>query len=550
MWAIRILTGQQAGQIFPLMPGTHALGRGPTCAVKVASNSVSKEHAMVLITADKAIITDNNSRNGTYVNGVKIQNQRLSVGDKIGLHDMLLEIIKVPDGMAYQRGPGGGHFTQAPPAWAGNAALKLQEQQQAQFGYHEQPQMHMEGGHPADHHQPAPASMQVPNGSLGAITQNLRVYIDNVAMPGVYHLAQSMSFRMAIAALVAIYVVVVTALSTIPVVNTTKKNIRAESVRRAKTIARNMAATNRQAIVEKNEMKLNVRAAEIEEGVSAAFLISAREGTIMAPANKRGEFANKPFVNKARREEREIDEFIDDSNLGVSVPITMYSSEQGNQTVVAYAVVLYDMGALAMNTSQTLSLFIQTLAIALMIGAVLFFFLMKVVEHPVQQLNVQLDDALREGRDDLKTDYKYPAIERLASNISSALSRIGRNESSGPAAFTANRDLEAANIVRMITSAAVAVNAIDERVIATNQVFDALVGGNVNLQGRPLTDIPDVALQENLRDLIPRMRDSLAEIALGEIPFAGQKFEICGHAVLTGDDPAYYLIVINLLENT
>lgn len=99
--------------------------------------------------------------------------------------------------------------------------------------------------------------------------------------------------------------------------------------------------------------------------------------------------------------------------------------------------------------------------------------------------------------------------------------------------------------MRMLHSPALVVNAIDERVIATNDEFDRLIGGGVNLMGRPLTDIPDVALQENLRDLIPRMRAAVSEIALGEIPFAGSKYEINGQTIMGGDEPAYYLIVIN-----
>ncbi len=90
MWGIRILTGSQAGQIFALPTGKHVIGRAPTCAVKIASGSVSKEHASVLITGDKLILTDLESRNGTFVNGVKIQHQRLNLGDKLSTHDVLM----------------------------------------------------------------------------------------------------------------------------------------------------------------------------------------------------------------------------------------------------------------------------------------------------------------------------------------------------------------------------------------------------------------------------------------------------------------------------
>lgn len=541
MWAIRLLSGPQAGQIFPLTGGTHRLGRATSCEIKINSGSVSKEHASVLVTSDKVILSDNNSRNGTFVNGVRMQSQRLNIGDKISLHDVMLDVIQIPDQMSVGNRPltpQGGVYATPPPDWAGNAAQKLQQQQ---FAAHN-PDLQAMGS--ADHAPPPPAQ-QMSAASLAAVFHNFQIYIDNVAMPGVYALVKSMPFRYALAALVALYVVVVTALSTIPIVNHTKKNIRAESLRRAKTIVMNMAASNRQAVIEDNETRMSVRQAELEEGITTAVIIRAKDGTIMAPANKRGEFVNKPFVNKARREEREVSEFIDDSSLGVSIPISVYSPDNGNQTVIAYAIVLYDLGSLAMNSSQTFSLFIQTLGIALVIGFILFLFLFKIVENPIDSLNVSLDDALREGRDDLTTDYQMPPLERLISNINSALTRIDRSGGAQQVGSIVNRDTEAANIMRMLNAPALVVNGIDERVISSNEAFDRLIGGGVNLTGRPLTDIPDVALQENLRDLIPRMRAAVSEIAMGEIPFAGSKYEINGQTIMGSDEPAYFLIVIN-----
>jgi hypothetical protein len=203
------------------------------------------------------------------------------------------------------------------------------------------------------------------------------------------------------------------------------------------------------------------------------------------------------------------------------------------------------MGAQAMSSIQGLTLFVQILAMALISGAVLYFFLFKIIEEPLIALNGGLDEALREGRDDLQTRYRFPVLEALISNINSALSRIGQPSSQVSMAPVVNREIEATNIVRMLSMPALAVNALDDRVIATNRGFDSLVGGGLNLQGRPLMDIPDVALQANLVDLLPKMRDALGEIAISEIPFVGEKYEVCGQAVMGLSEPAYYLITLS-----
>ncbi|MES2965222.1 MAG: FHA domain-containing protein, partial [Bdellovibrionota bacterium] len=238
MWAIRILTGPQAGLVIPLQEGKNTFGRGSTCEVKIASNSVSKEHATCLVIGDKVIMSDLNSRNGTYVNGIRIQNQRLNKNDKIALHDVLLEVIETPANQGVSPGTAAGFGRSnvpAMPAWAGSSAIQLQHQNQP---YQNDPySVQMQAFQQQPGQMPAPPpSPPPPTNLLGSI----QAYVDNVAMPGIYALAKSMPYRWAIGVLVAIYIVSVTAISIVPIVTMTKKNIQAESIRRAKTIARNI----------------------------------------------------------------------------------------------------------------------------------------------------------------------------------------------------------------------------------------------------------------------------------------------------------------------
>ena len=536
MWAIKILTGPQAGLIHPVKEGQYTLGRAPTCDIKIASTSVSKEHATLLVAGDKLIISDLDSRNGTFVNGIKIQNQRLNAGDKVSLHDVLIDIMQITDQPS--------RAVSTVPAWAGNAARALETNHYPSPQTFQQPayvqdfQVHASAQAAQDLGEPAPAPAK-------DFVGNIHAYIDNVAMPGVYKIVQTLPFRWALALLVIAYVFVVTALSIVPIVSTTKANIQNESIRRARSIARNVRDSNKKYILDHNEAAIDLRSAELEEGVTAVLIINAKDGTVLAPANARGEYVNKPFVNQARREDREYANYVDDSNLGVSVPIAAYNPETGTQSAIAYAIVLYDVGSLAMTPRETLSLFVQTLAIALLAGFVLFFFLYKIVEHPIEQAGLQLDDALREGRDDLKTEYHFSALERLLSNVNSALSRIGQGDGGGgPIGLVINRDHEAQNLVRILSMAAITVNAIDDRVIATNPAFDKLVGGGLNLVGQPLTSIPDVSLQQNLLDLMPQMRGSVSDIATGTLTFSGQMYEICGQVVMGASEPAYFIFTL------
>ncbi|MGE0633524.1 MAG: FHA domain-containing protein, partial [Pseudobdellovibrionaceae bacterium] len=69
MWGIRILSGPQAGQTFPLKTGKNIIGRNSSADILISSNGVSKDHAEITVLQDKILVTDLNSRNGTFVNG-------------------------------------------------------------------------------------------------------------------------------------------------------------------------------------------------------------------------------------------------------------------------------------------------------------------------------------------------------------------------------------------------------------------------------------------------------------------------------------------------
>jgi hypothetical protein len=272
----------------------------------------------------------------------------------------------------------------------------------------------------------------------------------------------------------------------------------------------------------------------------------------MAPANKKGEFSKLPFVNQARQEARESVGAISASEFGVAVPILKYSPDTGSQEAVAYSIVLYDMGQMAMKGNQILALFMQIFMLATLIGGLLYFFLIRVVEHPLHILGLQLDDALREGRDDLATPYNFPQLEKLVANVNSALTRAangGGPSANGGAAVNLNRETEAINIVRMLPIPAISINALDDRIVTTNGFFDSLIGGGMNLTSRPVTDIPDAALKQQLADLIPQMRGQLGQIAFGELPFGGEIYEINGQSILgTPSEPAWFLITMHKKE--
>jgi DNA-binding winged helix-turn-helix (wHTH) protein len=80
-----------AGQRFPLPPGEHVIGRDPDADVKLDSNSVSRRHARLVVSARRTTLEDFNSKNGTFVGDARITTPTpLNDGDAIRIGSLLV----------------------------------------------------------------------------------------------------------------------------------------------------------------------------------------------------------------------------------------------------------------------------------------------------------------------------------------------------------------------------------------------------------------------------------------------------------------------------
>lgn len=84
--ALQINEGTLAGKEFVLETGFLTVGRGESCSVRFDSQTetiASKRHAYIEAKTDGFYLTDNQSTNGTFLNGQKIDTAKLSAGDRI-----------------------------------------------------------------------------------------------------------------------------------------------------------------------------------------------------------------------------------------------------------------------------------------------------------------------------------------------------------------------------------------------------------------------------------------------------------------------------------
>ena len=80
--ALLCLTGD-APKRFPLTKKTMTVGRGPKCDLQILTHFVSREHARLSVTGGTVVIEDLGSRNGVYVNAVRVDRHALQQGDLV-----------------------------------------------------------------------------------------------------------------------------------------------------------------------------------------------------------------------------------------------------------------------------------------------------------------------------------------------------------------------------------------------------------------------------------------------------------------------------------
>lgn len=548
MWSLRILSGGQAGESFTLKSGKNLLGRGSKCDVRITGAGVSKEHCEIHVYPDKVMLVDLNSSNGSYINGVKTQNGLIRLGDKISLHDIIMDITPVqenrlpsesnksmvPNVTPFSQPPGPRssvpvmpahhlppavgsqpHYPQMMTPYDGNVALQMPSAQ-----------------YPAVN----PSLMQTPSATpLPQIAEEgwfekTAKYIDEVLMPGFYKLASWLEFRYVLLSFVMLYIFSVSFLSMIPMSQVMKASMENEGGRRAKAYARTLADYNRQRYAQGEYNNLSTQMVDGEDGVKLALIVQAADGLVVAPASKSGVTAAIPKIRDLLKETKITALRTDEMTMTGVAPIGVFDPIQGEVVIKALAIVHYDMSGMKVDGGRMVSLFMQTLLISMIVGLLLYFIMYKMIEFPIVSLNKQLDVALKEKKDRTDVEYLFDPLQDLVNNINSLLARYihGGAESE---VSSVNKDVEFAMTAQIIAQPMIYFD-VDGKVLTCNSKFEELCGFSKDqLVGFTTSQIPDVSLGQNLESLIEQCRSNSTSVHTDSLDFSHGKYVISGHAL-------------------
>jgi hypothetical protein len=534
MWALRFLNGPQAGLTHPLKQGKTRIGRAPSCDLQINISGVSKEHLEIQVAGHRVSVTDLKSSNGSFVNGVRIQTAILRNGDKLGLDQVLFDLVQM---------------TQHLPAQVGNSHLPAMTHpsqmtsQPAQIFHHSVAQA-SGGDLPA-----APASSAAPMSMPVDWKEKADHYLHEVIMPGLYRLVEVFQFRSVILGFAAVFVFLVTLLSVFPMNQITSDSIRVESRRRALTVARALANSNEKAIRTGEMSGYSADLVLRDEGISHVYILG-KDGSIIAPPEMAGMQAKDlaGFVGSVKTQTREFSAEVGGGQIAASCPILVFDPELQQNVAKAHAVVVYDTESMKFDDGRALSLFIQMLTMAMMLGAVLFFLMYKVIEYPFRRLNQEIDSAMREGRDHAQIDIKLPLLQQTLVSLNSLLTRSLNQNGGGMAQGSSTRDSEWINMLQLFGYPAMLLTK-DMTVLSINAPFESLTGTQTHLlQGQSLNFLPDQALQKNISELVMAAQNNTLSLHQDRLDISGHLFTLQCQAVTIAGEACYYLISISPAE--
>ncbi len=92
-YSLAVILGANAGQIFPVTQPRIVLGRGVNCDLQLQDSEVSRRHAMLEIKGESATLTDLESTNGTFVDGVRVHQKGIEPHQEFSLGTTTLMFI-------------------------------------------------------------------------------------------------------------------------------------------------------------------------------------------------------------------------------------------------------------------------------------------------------------------------------------------------------------------------------------------------------------------------------------------------------------------------
>ncbi|MBN1114012.1 MAG: FHA domain-containing protein [Oligoflexia bacterium] len=362
MYRLVCISGQENGKTYTLKEGENSIGRLEGADIKVPSAAVSKKHAVIVIKGDSVTVVDLGSKNGTFVNGVMVKRKDIKLGDKIGVHDHVFQLVPglaVKDAAVMQGIPG--------------IDFKVEEQD---FEYKSRPR-------------------QKPTGLIGGIDH----FIETTFMPFFENVMKKYPVSVILTIVSVLVSMAITLIVTIPVVQFDQVILDREASQRGIYVAHILSESNKDLVSMDSTELPTIKAADGVPGVQAAIIVDV-EGRILAPVEFADQYLTGPQLERIKvlKEDKTVREASADvyspgikGKYVITAPIKAYSQEQDSQVVMGFAQVIFSTTEIQHSLAAAWQRIMIGIVIASFLGLLLAIFFSKLFSLPFLRLYDELD---------------------------------------------------------------------------------------------------------------------------------------------------------------
>ncbi len=501
MHRLVIVAGPNRGSAFSLIEGENTIGRQMDNHIVLTSSKVSKRHCALLVTSQEVILRDEGSTNGTFVNGALARRHTMRPGDKLGVGEFVLELVRsgVPAQMStgqtgsFSNSLDVGMLPSNPFDLSGGAgALALPGANQAPL-------------------RSGPANLQEakfedlgPRQDLPEdLPGKLKFVFEGKIMPTFYGMLMQSELGNILAGLLGVTLLIAVFASVMPMENMAEQGIQREAKIRGTVLAREIADRYAPNFVNHTESQIDFSLLTQEESIKIVALLNM-DLNIVAPQSRLGQLfsvgGEAAFARKMVKEYREGREkgggmFLD-SNTYVHVePIKAADPRTYANEVVALAVVSIDFSRNMVTAGGLEIAYGSAIIYTAIIGLIFYFILLRLIQKPYEVMNDDLDQVLRGEIPRVTKEFKVGPLEKLWDNVNAAVQRMGKGETTGDEG-SVMWDQEFAPWVAITESGQMGLIGFDSNLVlvTVNPFFSDLSGIRSDSVGQTLGQVGDQAM--------------------------------------------------------
>ena len=388
MYKLVVIGGTLRGQEFPLEKGTFVIGRDPSCDIQMPIEGISKQHASITVSDDSCYIKDLDSASGIFINGEFVRNKTLQDKDRIALPDVIIQVVYVKEKKKIIK-------------------RKIEVDDDEEKFY--------KGGEPPQH-----------------LPGKILHFFKYKAMSFFYGMNFEWESRILFAILLTIFSVISITLIIYPLLESSNKLLLIETAKRGANYANEISRLNAGALSAKMFSALDTNFLEIEREVKSYELFDF-QGRILRPLKKINEYIQDPFSNEAKVwAERTIDnsektiykKLLREGRIGIAHKILAFDPLVQKTVPVGIIAIIFEPETLKTQAIENSKAYLESLVTVALIGIFFYGIVYFLSLRPVDEMQFQIEEALRGKRKNLESDYLMSEIAPLRSSVNNLIQRV------------------------------------------------------------------------------------------------------------------------------